>query len=132
MARLTKCLLVGHCGADAFAIDSMVSDACRDLTVLHVSDEATLRREATPDALMLINRLLDGVFPWREGTDLIRAMAQGAEDGGRPTMMLVSNYEHAQEAAEAAGAVPGFGKSVLYDPATTEHLRRFVAGERFG
>ena len=37
-------------------------------------------------------------------------------------MMLVSNFEDAQAEAEAAGALPGFGKTQMYDPRTRERI----------
>jgi hypothetical protein len=37
--------------------------------------------------------------------------------------MLVSNYADAQQQAETAGALPGFGKSSLRTPETRERLR---------
>jgi hypothetical protein len=36
--------------------------------------------------------------------------------------MLVSNLDHAQQAACDAGALPGFGKASLNDPTTIERL----------
>ena len=38
-------------------------------------------------------------------------------------MLLVSNFEDAQAQAEAAGAMPGFGKSDLYHDDTTQRLK---------
>ncbi len=130
MTRLNKCVLVGHCGADAYAIDAVVARACDGLPVVHVSDEAGLQREAPGDTLLLVNRVLDGVFEDADGPALIRRVAQRAD--AAPTMMLVSNFDDAQQEAVAAGAVPGFGKRALYEDATTAYLRQVVAGEASG
>ena len=41
-------------------------------------------------------------------------------------VMLISNYPEAQEKAVSDGAVRGFGKAVLDDPATVELLAAFL------
>ena len=41
-------------------------------------------------------------------------------------MMLISNYDDAQQAAVEAGAIRGFGKSSLQDSDTTTLLQRVL------
>jgi hypothetical protein len=42
--------------------------------------------------------------------------------------MLISNYEDAQKEAQAAGAVAGFGKAALGQPAMLDRVRPYLAG----
>ena len=42
-------------------------------------------------------------------------------------VMLVSNYPDAQQEAQAAGAVPGFGKAQVSSPETLDLLRTYLA-----
>ena len=42
--------------------------------------------------------------------------------------MMVSNYADAQDKAVADGAVSGFGKAALDDPATVELLGTYLKG----
>ena len=114
-----KILLVGHCGPDSFALRSAVWSAVDGADVKIIADRATLDREAGSAALCLVNRVLDGSFGTSDGVELIRMLARG----GGPALMLVSNYADAQEQAVAAGALQGFGKSEMSDPATIERLR---------
>lgn len=134
MSRIRKCLLVGHCGADAFALESLVSRACPGLPVFHVSDQATLEREAKSEALLLVNRLLDGSFTCDEGTELMgRLRGLAVEVGIEPaTMMLISNFEDAQRAAKEAGGIKGFGKHALHAESTEAYLRQVVGAEGAG
>jgi CheY-like chemotaxis protein len=61
-------------------------------------------------ALVLVNRQLDA--DGTEGVDVIRAIKADDAVSSIP-VMLVSNFADAQEAAQAAGAEPGFGKAQL-------------------
>ena len=61
------------------------------------------------------------------GIDLIQAMA---DRGNTSPSMLVSNYAEAQQAAEAAGALPGFGKSQVADPETRRRISGLIAEYR--
>lgn len=112
-------LLVGHCGPDAWALKSAVQSALPDADVRQVDDESSLTDMLGAASLLLVNRVLDGVFTAEGGIELIRSLAG---TGDPPKMMLVSNYEDAQADAQAAGAHPGFGKTQLYDPATRDRL----------
>ena len=63
--------------------------------------------------------------PWAlfdsDGIDVIRALKADAELSKTP-VMLVTNFAEHQQLAVAAGAVEGFGKQSLRDPATREKL----------
>ena len=58
-------------------------------------------------ALLLVNRQLDGNFEVYEGVELIRRLHETYPE---LPMLLISNFADSQQAAEAAGARPGFGK----------------------
>jgi hypothetical protein len=55
-----------------------------------------------------------------DGIELIRELGRRADS---PVMLLISNFEDAQRAAMEAGAMAGFGKTELEEPATVERIR---------
>lgn len=119
-----KVVLVGHCGLDQGSISRAVAGALPGVAIESVYDTAGLDRHAGPEALLLVNRVLDGRFATGSGIDLI------AELSGRdapPLMMLISNYPDAQAKAVQAGALPGFGKNALGLPETVRKLQAAVA-----
>jgi len=71
------------------------------------------------DALLLVNRILEGRFDCSSGIELIESMKNSAG-----VKMLISNLPDAQAEAEKAGAVKGFGKAKAYDPATLALVRK--------
>lgn len=116
MSRAIKrVVLVGHCGADSGTLRYVVTQASKDVEVTAVNDAASLARVADGETLLLVNRVLDGSFSTGSGVELIRSLAS---QGDRPVMMLISNYDDAQQQAVAAGACQGFGKSAAYNPET--------------
>lgn len=114
--------LVGHCGPDSTYLAQAVKAACADVIVSRVNDDATLQRVLTqkpgPD-LLLINRQLDGLFATYEGINLIADIHQNHP---AVKLMLISNYLESQMEAQAAGALPGFGKSELRTAKAKQHL----------
>ena len=113
--------LVGHCGFDSGPLSRLAERIAPDVGVLRVNNQKKLDPVATAGTLLLINRVLDGRFTvGGSGIDLIQSLS---ESDDAPAMMLVSNYADAQEQAVAAGALQGFGKSEMSDPATIERLR---------
>lgn len=119
---LNRIALVGHCGFDSGTLSQFANQIAPQAEVLRVNDQASLEGLLRPDTLLLINRVLDGRFDvGGSGIDLIRSLA---DQDGHPAMMLVSNYDDAQQQAQAAGALPGFGKSQIGDPATLERIEQ--------
>ena len=117
-----KILDVGQCDFDHSRIAGFFSRRFGALVDrAHGLDDARGRLEAGRYDLVLVNRLLDA--DQTPGVDVIRAMKDDADGAlaGVP-VMLVSNFPDAQEAAVAAGALPGFGKAELEDPATADRL----------
>lgn len=85
-----------------------------------MNDQAELDQLIGPDTLLLVNRVLDGRFDvGGSGIELIRQIA--AQAGPIP-LMLISNYKDAQQQAEEAGALPGFGKSQIADAAVRQRV----------
>lgn len=132
--RPHRVVLVGHCGPDVAMLRMVVQRALGDDPGVEVSQANTSHglsaAQATAD-LLLVNRVLDGGFDSRDGQALVRSMV-ASEAPHRPAIMLVSDLAEAQAAAEAAGALPGFGKSEAYAPETAARLRDAVAAGRRG
>ncbi|MCH2149250.1 MAG: hypothetical protein MK095_07430 [Phycisphaerales bacterium] len=118
-------MLVGHCGPDAIMLKTMVQRALPDANVELINDHDALDASLANDVVLLVNRELDGAFHTGSGgIDLIRHLNESAT---KAPMLLVSNFQEAQAEAEAAGAMPGFGKSDLYHEDTTQRLRDAAA-----
>ena len=117
---LKKVVLVGHCGADTGTLEYAVSQAAPGVAIDSAHTAAELK-DIKGDALLLVNRVLDGSFETGSGVDLIAKLAKRAD---APAMMLISNYPDAQEQAVKAGARPGFGKANAFDKATAELIRK--------
>ena len=115
-------LAVGHCGPDGWMLRTAIQRVIPDASVEDVTAESGLdqRLEALGDrpVVLLVNRKLDGDFRAADGIALIEARRDG-----RHASMLVTNLPDAAAAAEAAGALPGFGKSDLHGDATSDALR---------
>ncbi|MEC9374467.1 MAG: hypothetical protein VYC34_11515 [Planctomycetota bacterium] len=118
-------LLVGHCGPDALTLTAAVKKAALSARTKRINDNASLEAELPEAALLLINRVLDGDFPAADGVSLIARLR--AEHPGAPAAILISNYEDAQRRAEAAGALPGFGKSGALSRESSDRIRAALA-----
>ena len=102
-------------------LKTVVQRAFPGAAVETVNDQGALDSTLERDVVLVVNRELDGAFDvGRGGIDLIRQFSEAGKD---VAMLLVSNLEDAQSEAEAAGAMPGFGKSNLYDDETTQRLK---------
>jgi CheY-like chemotaxis protein len=75
--------------------------------------------------LVLVNRKLDSDYS--DGIEIIRQIKADHAIAGVP-VMLVTNYPEHQDAAIAAGAVPGFGKLEYNKPETLEKLAAVLNG----
>ncbi|MCH7813385.1 MAG: hypothetical protein IID40_05125 [Planctomycetes bacterium] len=118
-----RVLDVGNCDPDHTNIRALLEDnfAVGIDRVMFVN-EALAKLTDRAYSLVLVNRLIfdDG----SDGGRLIREMQAG--DRREVPVMLISNYAEAQEKAVSDGAVRGFGKAVLDDPATVELLAAFL------
>ncbi len=122
-AAISKVVLVGHCGFDQGSISRAVAAALPGMAIESVHNTAGLDQHAGPDALLLVNRVLDGRFGTSSGVDLITELSNRDVS---PRMMLISNYPDAQAKAVQAGALPGFGKNELGLPQTAKKLQAMV------
>src|SRR5262245_42002286 len=107
-----RVLSVGQCQADHARLSASLRRAF-DVEVIPAEGavEALERVGKEGFDLVLVNRVFDA--DGGSGLDFIRRLSQGSP--GLP-VMLVSNYEDAQQEAVAAGALPGFGKASLDGP----------------
>ena len=113
-------MLVGHCGPDAIMLKTVVQRACAEANVELINDHDALDASLAGDVVLLVNRELDGDFRTGVGgIDLIRHLTESATTA-RCCWCPTSRKPQAQ--AEAAGAMPGFGKSDLYHDDTTQRL----------
>lgn len=118
---MTKRVLnVGQCDPDHATIRNYLT-ANFDCKVVRTHGLADTLNElrAGEFHLVLINRKLDADYS--DGIDILRAIKADAETAG-VAVMLVTNYTEHQDAAEAAGAIRGFGKLEYDRPETRERL----------
>jgi len=123
-SRRARVLDVGQCSPDRAGIKSAITrrfDADID-HVMFVDDALEAMRLARYDLVLVNRRIFDDDS---DGLELIRRSKADPALAPVPIMM-VSNYPEAQQAAIAAGAEPGFGKSQLHEPVTHERLGRFL------
>jgi CheY-like chemotaxis protein len=113
--------LVGHCGPDASYLRLAVSRAVKDAQILFADDQHTLKKLVDGGVdLILFNRQLDYGFETDEGVEMIKRLRTT-----NPSLkaMLISNYPEAQQAAQQAGAVEGFGKREIGSLRVSELIR---------
>ncbi len=124
-----KVVLVGHCGPDSSYLRMTIKKAVPEVEILAADDSGELTgvlEKHTPD-LLLFNRELGYGFTPDQGVEVIRTLRASQPE---LKMMLVSNYADAQQAAEAAGALPGFGKRELSTPRVAELLKNALGEAR--
>src|SRR5262245_47457833 len=121
---LKKVLSLGQCGADSYAITSVLHERFA-AEVVDADTFAEARALLAEDdfALVLVNRVLD-----RDGSAGLSFIKELKTDPALATVpvMLVSNFADAQQQAVALGAVSGFGKAALRDQRTTDRLAPYL------
>ena len=127
-ASTTKVVaLVGHCGPDSSFLRMAVSGAAPGTRVVMVDSDQELEAamaEASLDLLML-NRKLDWGFADGDGMELLRRIKRERPE---QKVMMISNFPEAQQAAESAGALPGFGKREIGSPKVKERILAALSG----
>lgn len=120
-----RILDVGQCDIDHWQISQMLTKHF-DVEVVRAKTHADAMQEVSNGAfdLILVNRINDADHS--EGLEFLQTVKQRPESESVP-VMLVSNFDDAQNAAVEAGAIRGFGKSALADSATVEQLRSVLA-----
>ena len=124
-AKTRTVVLVGHCGPDSSFLRMAVTGAVPGTKVLMADSDAELDRalEAGAD-LLLLNRVLDFGFEESRGVALMGRIRQRRP---QQRMMMVSNYPDVQQEAEAAGALPGFGKREIGSAKVRERIAAALA-----
>lgn len=114
----------GNCGPDYNAIRQMVQANFEAVVLQTHGLEDTLELLSQREvALVTVNRKLDRDYS--DGLEVIRGIKADPRFASVP-VMLVTNYDEHQEAAEKEGAVWGFGKLTVRDPKTIERLQPFL------
>jgi two-component system chemotaxis response regulator CheY len=122
-----RILTVGHCGYDHGNIAAVLQkhfDAAVD-RVDSATEAVTSLQQAHYD-LVLVNRVFDANGD--SGLKLINRLKADSTLKNTP-VMLISNYPDAQADAQAAGALPGFGKKQIGKSQLVEHFKQFLVGE---
>lgn len=120
-----RVLDIGNCVPDHRAIATLITSQF-DAQVIAADQWQDAREQLRQQAfdLVLVNRKLD--IDYSDGIEVIRQLKADAELSAIPVMMITNFAEHQQQAIEA-GAVEGFGKQSLRDPATREKLAAFLS-----
>lgn len=119
-----RVLDVGQCDFDHGNIGKMLVEQFGAVVDrAHNTDEAVKAISKNRYDIVMVNRIFDA--DGAEGTELIEKL-KADESARRTTVMLVSNYADAQDAAVALGAERGFGKNAIGDPATIQCLAAFL------
>ncbi len=100
--------LVGHCGPDAFALQSSVMGFVPGSAIHRLNSMDELNAKMSELSLLIVNRVLDGRFKSESGIELIRGLGEGS-----PPAMLISNFPESLDESVAAGAVMGYGKKKM-------------------
>lgn len=112
-------VLVGHCGIDGPRLQQEIGSKIPQANVTRVNSDEDLNRACeSPDALLLVNREPVGFDC--DGLTIIRDVCKGPT---RAKVMLVSDYEDAQDEAQKLGALPGFGKSEIGEDSLIDRIR---------
>ena len=119
-----KVLDVGQCNADNYRISELLKQHFdvqidRSHSLTHAIESAT---NTTYD-LILINRLLDA--DGSAGMDVLASLKLNPSSAETP-VMIVSNYQDAQDLAVKSGAVAGFGKAELDSEETLAKLEQHL------
>lgn len=118
-----RTLSVGQCGADTASITYTLQQHFKaEVVRADTADDALRRLDGEAFDLVLVNRVFD--LDGSPGLDLVRAIKAGPHAG--VPVMLVSNYDDAQQEAVDAGAAPGFGKAALGRPSMLDAVRPFL------
>ena len=119
-----RILNVGQCNVDTASITRFLDKAVgAEVVGAHSPEEAADALRAGGFDLVLVNRVFDRGGD--RGLDFIRDLKADPELAEVP-VMLVSNYDDAQQQAVDAGALQGFGKSQIGDDTVAEQIRSAV------
>jgi len=117
-----RVLSVGQCVPDNMSLKSFLTgtfDATYETA--DSKEEAVEMTKGGDYALVLVNRKLDADYS--EGMEVLKAIKGESQE---LPVMIVSNFEEAQQSAVAAGGEYGFGKSELGDPEVVNRLKPYL------
>jgi CheY-like chemotaxis protein len=114
-----RVLDVGNCGPDHAAIRQLLRPFNCEVLQADDAREALGALKAGGADLVLVNRKLD--VDYSDGIEVIRQIKADPAVAATP-VMLVTNYPEHQDAAEALGALRGFGKLEFQKPETRQRL----------
>ena len=115
-----RILLVGHCGVDGPRLQREIASQFDSVRADRINSMDDLEAACAEGAdLLLVNREPLGFEPLM-GVDVIRQLHEEYPD---QKIILVSDYEDAQEEAEQVGALPGFGKADIGSSKFTDTVR---------
>ncbi|MFM7058424.1 MAG: response regulator [Planctomycetota bacterium] len=119
-------LSIGQCRPDSAAIQHYLQSAFgAEVRTADTAAVALQQLQAGNFDLVLINRVLDA--DGTSGMEILKSIRLNEAWDTLP-VMLVSNYPEWQQAAIAAGALPGFGKAELNRAETREKLATVLGG----
>ncbi len=110
--------LVGHCGPDAFALQSSIMGFVPGSVIHRINSLDELSTKMNDLSLLVVNRVLDGQFDSESGIELIQNL-----DEGTPPAMLISNFPESLQEAVDAGGVMGYGKQKMRSPEAETALK---------
>lgn len=114
---------VGHCGFDSGRISAVVSACGGSFENVATAEEALTRVKAGGVAVVIPNRVIGS--DEQGGLKVVQALQADPEASSTP-VALISGIADAQQAAEAAGAVPGIGKGVLETDEGKAFFQRYL------
>jgi len=119
-----RVLSVGQCVPDQVAIERSLNRHF-DVEVVTAQDAHETSQRLADDRfnLVLVNRKLDRDYS--DGIEIIRQLKANSATTEVP-VMLITNFPEHDRAAVKVGAVPGFGKADVENPATAERLRQYL------
>jgi DNA-binding NarL/FixJ family response regulator len=120
-----RILDVGQCGIDGPRMERLFREKL-GATVSNASSIDEVRQCLKQDQcdIVLVNRDLAG-----DGSSGVELIASLMKEGCQVPMMLVSDYPQAQDEAVACGALRGFGKTELDNPATLKLIQKAAGGQ---
>jgi len=119
-----KVVAAGNCMADHGSLSRLLADFNAELVGVDTADELQAALRQGDVDLVLVNRVFD-----RNGASGVGVVGDICAQENTPPVMLISNYADAQQQAEQAGALPGFGKAALHEEATLQKLRSVLHTE---
>ena len=104
----------------------MGTGAVPGVRVLMIDSDADLDGAVESDDvdLFMLNRKMDFGFEEEDGLTLLQQIRQRRPE---QRVMMISNYPETQQAAEAAGALPGFGKREIGSAKAKERISAALA-----